>query len=300
MSVALLVSPILAARAAQMNLRTALLLFPGDLVVVPYTSEGQEALEAAIDAFKRELGVPEGLDETREVELVGIAVGVGKRDLLDKLSQCYFALGNYFLADEGSARETYLKGRNWGLKSLGLDSGTAPSQGDFAEAARRETDVAALFWTSLNWLRSVEETPWTAIQDRVPDRALALLERAFEIDPTYAAGGPCRALGGFWGGLPPLLGIFCQSLERARGYFCRVVEEPALCGGDLVSPECRDYLENRLIFVRFYLIPSGLWKDAAHVLETILAEPIGERYPLQNARAQEEARGLLAEVNAHR
>lgn len=44
---------------------------------------------------------------------------------------------------------------------------------------------------------------------------------------------------------------------------------------------------------------KGLWEDAAQVLQSVINEPIGETYPLYNARAQDDARELIEEVNKH-
>ncbi len=81
------------------------------------------------------------------------------------------------------------------------------------------------------------------------------------------------------------------------------MNEPALCTTCTqcttcpVDPSVTEYFENRFFFAEFYLMEKKLWADAKRVLESILADPIGDKYPLYNAVDQEKARTLLATVN---
>ena len=104
------------------------------------------------------------------------------------------------------------------------------------------------------------------------------------------------------GGFPKIPLIkYRQNLPRVLSYICHVVNAPAICS----NVDCRpdppgdEYLENRRTFVKYYLIPKRLWKDAAGVLEDIISEAIGDEYPLYNAFAQQEAHDLLIEVQKH-
>jgi hypothetical protein len=92
-----------------------------------------------------------------------------------------------------------------------------------------------------------------------------------------------------------------QDYEKVRDYVCRVVDEPTLCVGSpgLADPICDTYIENRLFFAQYYLVPQKLWADAASVLQSILDDPIGDVYPLYNALNQQIAATLLAEVQQH-
>ena len=60
-----------------------------------------------------------------------------------------------------------------------------------------------------------------------------------------------------------------------------------------------EYFENRLIFAQYYLMKKSAWPEAARVLRSILAEPVGDLHPLYNAFDQMLAQALLAEVEKH-
>ncbi len=109
-----------------------------------------------------------------------------------------------------------------------------------------------------------------------------------------------RALAAFWGGLPPLpLMPFGQNLPRALSYICPVLNEQEmceLCSDCPISDDVDDYFENRLIFAQYYLMEMELWEETARVLQDILDDPIGERFPLYNAYCAELAQELLNEV----
>jgi len=44
---------------------------------------------------------------------------------------------------------------------------------------------------------------------------------------------------------------------------------------------------------------GGLWEDAKRILDQVLSEPIGDKYPLYNAISQEKATEFLEEVEGH-
>jgi hypothetical protein len=134
-------------------------------------------------------------------------------------------------------------------------------------------------------------------------KTITMLERTLELDETYDCYGADRVLGSVWGALPRLpFGAYRKDLERARSYFCRVVEDAQACGNlasGSVDPACMEYLGNRRAFAEYYLMEKGLWSDAAQVLQSVLDAPIGETYALFNASAQNDARQLLEEAIRH-
>ena len=192
------------------------------------------------------------------------------------------------------------------LKSLRMNPkfATEEKRHDFIAAVNQETDVAAIYWTYANWARKDEFDKLWAIARNDPPKLLALAERSLAVDKTYIAYGPYRSLAAFWGGLPPLpLTKFGQNLPRTLSYICPVIDEPQYCSECIdcpIDPDYNAYFENRLIFAQYYLMEKSLWNEAARVLQSIIDDPIGDRYPLYNALDQQLARQLLDRLNKHR
>jgi len=290
-----------------MTVDEALALFPTNSdIKIPYTADGRATLEAAIQAFENALGVTPAFDETSEEAYTALEIDPADKDWVNKLSQCYYTLGDVFLRNEDGAAAAFEKGRLWGIKSLRMNPEFAQEETrhGFVAAVDQETDVAALYWTYGNWARKDEFDKLGAIVRNDPPKLLALTERTLAVDPTYIAYGPYRSLAAFWGGLPPLpLYKYGQNLPKTLSYICPVIDESGYCADCAdcpVDPNCNAYFENRLIFAQYYLMEKSKWDDAARVLQSILDDPIGDTYPLYNAFDQELAKELLAEVNEHR
>jgi len=299
--------------AAAMTLDEALAIFHGDDVGVPYSAEGKVQLEAAIEAFRVAIGVPATLDEKSEDRVGEFAVDMANKTILNKLSQCYYTLADIFFPWGDAQKDLYLKGKAWGFKSLRMNPQFLELEtkgGGFIKAVEAETDVPALYWANANWLRTSEYDKGAAVMGSVPAKSEAITLRTLELAPSYICYGSYRSLGAFWGGLPdlnlPRFGLLAyqQDLTKALPYFCCVVNEPALCTTCTkcttcpIDPSVTEYFENRYFFAEFYLVEKKLWADAKRVLESIIADPIGDKYPLYNGVDQEKARTLLIEVNA--
>jgi hypothetical protein len=289
-----------------MTVDEALALFPPKSdILIPYSASGQAALETVIRTFEDALGVTPAFDKTSEEAYTALAVDPAHKDWLNKLSQCYYTLGDVFLRNQEGAATAFEKGRLWGIKSLRMNPEFAQEEirHGFIAAVNQETDEAALYWTYANWARKDDFDKLGAIVRNDPPKLLALADRALAVDPTYVAYGPYRALAAFWGGLPPLpLYKFGQNLPRTLSYICAVIDEPGYCSACADCPIDSDpnaYFENRLIFAQYYLMEKSAWNDAARVLRSILDDPIGDTYPLYNAYDQEIAKDLLAEVDKH-
>ena len=301
--------------ACAMTLDEALALFSGSDIMVQYNDEGRAQLEGAIAAFLATLGVPEDLDQLDELAVNDFYVDPANKDLLNKLSQAYYTLADAFLSGEEEEESTYVKGKNWGMKSLRMDPTFAEIEGPptkdigrFIDAVKQETDIAALYWTGANWLRVAEFNKVKAVFAKIPDQTEVMYLRCLELDDTYMNYGSYRALGAFWGGLPRLgiLVHYSKNFNKSLGYFCKVVNEPEICAecNDCpdfgpVDPAADEYFENRLFFVQYYLMEKGMWEDAKRILDEVLAEPVGEKYPLYNAISQEKAAEFLEEVEEH-
>ena len=280
-----------------MTLDGALALFQNDNIAVTYTDEGREQLLEVIGTLRAALGVTDALNEEDEDLVEAFVVDASLKDVVTKLSQAYYTLANVFYTPETN-EATYLRGKHWGLKSLRMNPAFVELEKQkFEVAAKAETDVAALYWATANWLRVSQKNALQAVFAGVPAKTQAMSERTLELDPGYVAGGSYRSLGAYWSGLP-----IGKDMDKALSFLCHVVTEsvcsacgdcqPAFAGAD-------EYFENRTFIAEFYYMPKSMWADAARVLESVLAEPIGTKYPLMNAYAQDNARKLLVEVQTH-
>jgi len=280
-------------------------VYRGDRVIVEYSDEGRARLISAIESLRRLLGVPADLDERDEDVIDAFPVDPELKPDVIRLSQCYFTLGIIFLRGEDGEEDTYRRGKHWGLKALRMDPAFAASEDaeGFVAAVRSETNLDALYWACMNWVSVANFDRLAAIPAGIVGKTVAMLERCVELDPSYDCFGAYRVLGSIWGALPRMpFGTYRKNFERARSYFCFLVEEPALCCDLLersIDPSCSTYLGNRRAFAEFYLVEQRRWSEAARVLRSVLDDPIGEMYPLYNARAKDDARALLEEVSRH-
>ncbi len=290
-----------------MTLDEAIKLVPeASDVMVEYNADGQEKLEEAIQILQDALGISPSFDDTSEDAYMALPISIELKSVVNKLSQCYYTLGDVFLRKEDGAVRIFDKGRLWGLKSLRMnpDFVTEEKRHGFVAAVNKENDIGALYWTYANWARKDEFDVLGAIARDDPPKLLGLIERCLAVDDTYITYGPYRALAAFWGGLPPLPLIkYGQNLPRTLSYICPVINEPdycAECSDCPIDPNCDAYFENRLIFAQYYLVEKSLWDEAARVLQSIINDPIGETYRLYNALDQELAKEFLDQVNDHR
>ncbi len=281
---------------ATTDLDTALSYYQNDSFVIEYSDTGKTQLLGIIDAFKAALGVTEDLDETSEDAVGAFDIDILLKDIVNKLSQAYYTLGNVFV-DPSENEDIYLKGKNWGLKSLRMNPEFAElEKSRFDTAVAAETDAAALYWTNSNWLRVAQKNPLQAVMAGVTKRTGAIMDRLLDIAPNYLSGGVYRSYGAYYSGLPSMFG---RDLGKALCYLCPVIEEPGYCAECEIAehvPGTDAYFENRSFFVEFYLMPKKQWEDAARILQSILDDPIGDQYPFMNACSQENARELLTEV----
>ncbi len=295
------------AAMGQDTLQQALDLFdPDGDIRVEHSEEGREQIVRIIERLREALGVPEYLNETSESEVGAYAVAPADKDLVNKLSQAYYSYADAFLRGEPNQRETFLKGKQWGFKSLRMNSAFVAFEREdgFVAAVRAETDVAALFWANASWLRWAEPNLLDAIKAGIAQKSLAMSERVLALEPSYAVYGAYRALGAFWQGLPsdpitPVLftGGLRQDYDKVLAHFCPVVADPQFCGEEeLIDPICSRYFENRVAFAQYYLMPLEHWEDARRVLRSVLDEPDDDPFPLYNGLNREIAAELLAEV----
>jgi hypothetical protein len=284
--------------AAAMTLDEAVALYQNDSIMVSYDAAGKAKLEEIIAAFRVALGVTDALDEQNEDAVTAFAVDPSLKPVVNKLAQAYYAYANVFISSEEN-ESTYLKGKHWGFKSLRMNAEFAQlekSKG-FVDAVKVETDVEALYWTTSNWLRVSQKHALQAVFAGVPAKTQAMSERCIELAPNYVAGGPFRSLGAYYSGLP-----IGQDLNKALYYLCHVITDPACSACGDCQPaiaNANEYFENRTFLAEFYYMEKKMWAEAAAILQTVIAEPIGAKYPMMNAYSQENAKKLLAECQKH-
>ncbi len=296
LSLLLLASVVATAQVApvSMDLDTALSYYQNDSFTIEYSDTGQAQLLGIIDAFKAALGVPGDLDEKSEDKVGAFPVDISLKDIVTKLSQAYYTLGNVFV-DPKKNEDIYLKGKNWGLKSLRMNPKFAELEKKrFDTAVAAETDVAALYWTNSNWLRVAQKHPMKAVFAGVTKRTGAIMNRLLELDTSYLSGGIYRSYGAYYSGLP-----IGKDMNKALAFLCHVVDEPNYCTDEEKVPGADEYFENRTFFVEFYLMPKKQWEDAARILKSVIDDPVGDKFPFMNTYSHEHAKKLLAEVQKH-
>ncbi|MCX6093383.1 MAG: TRAP transporter TatT component family protein [Candidatus Bipolaricaulota bacterium] len=283
--------------AVAMTLDEALELYQNDSIMVSYDAAGKAKLEEIIATFRTALGVTDALNEENEDAVDAFAVDPSLKPVVNKLTQAYYAYANVFLSTDEN-ESTYLKGKHWGLKSLRMNPTFKQLQDkDFVDAVKVETDVEALYWTTSNWLRVSQKHALQAVFAGVPAKTQAMSERCIQLAPNYVAGGPFRSLGAYYSGLP-----IGQDLDKALYYLCHVITDPACSACGDCQPaitNANEYFENRTFLAEFYYMEKKMWAEAAGILQTVIAEPIGAKYPMMNAYSQENAKKLLAECQKH-
>jgi len=202
---------------------------------------------------------------------------------LNMLARSYYTLADVFLPEKDKAAG-YARGQEYGERALRTNPEFVRVEAEqgFVEAVRVSTDVSACFWTYSNWARKVElggVFGLVAAALRGDDRKLmALMERCLELDRVYISGGPLRALAGYWANHP-----FRKDPEKVR-----VLLEEAIA----TFP---DYLENRVFYAEYYLIPAEKWAQAREELQRVIDAPIGVD-ALQNGYAKVRAVDLLGQI----
>ncbi|MFA6316939.1 MAG: TRAP transporter TatT component family protein [Elusimicrobiota bacterium] len=129
-------------------------------------------------------------------------------------SQGYGAYAFLFL--EGSkddrAREFYRRGRDFGMRTLDASKafkGLGTMDLAAVEAALKtasKKDVPALFWTAYSWAGwvNLSRDDMEAVAD-LP-KAVSIMRRVYDLDPSYQFGGPDLFLGAYYASRPKILG----------------------------------------------------------------------------------------------
>jgi tetratricopeptide (TPR) repeat protein len=213
---------------------------------------------------------------------------------MNRLSQAYFMLGIEFLAAQEERREAFKRGRDLGLKRLGVEQPEDPELLCAVALPAIETvtleegleeeelSIAGLFWAGNNWGKWLDNLPeGERISRGFSDLRCvrASFERTLELDEEFFAAGPHRALGSLLTQIPG------ESLRVARAHFERAIE---------IAPY---YLENKTNYACGYAVRV---RDRAlfdRLIEEVLAAPVGERYIFWNKRAKRFAEELKEQAD---
>lgn len=183
---------------------------------------------------------------------------------LNMLARCHYTLADMFVPEKEKAA-IHAKGQEYGERALRADPEfvRVEKESGFAEAVKVSSDIAALFWTYSNWARKVDLGGAVGLIGAVlrgdDKKLLALMERCLELDRGYIAGGPLRAVAGYWAKHP-------LSKDPVK---VRTSLEEAISAYP-------DYLENQLFYAEYYLIPAEMWVEAKARLQAVIDAPLSE------------------------
>lgn len=275
------------------------------LVLLSFTlqTSGQlsELLRQCDEAYAQNF-IKEKLKEAIECYEKVLTLDANNKHALNRLSQAYYEWGFAFLfvfaEDRAKTREeqraAYLKGREYGLRSLRLDPDfkAAEESKGLIEAIKLAKDVVAVLWFGNNAGRALEFERDPLKQLDEVRKVKVAFERAFALDEGYFAGAPLRSLGTMLANLPGFLG---GDLERAKILLERAVAK---------YPE---FLENHVLFAREYLVRAAKGKLPHEVkqlrdqfekmLTFVLKAPEGDKFILWNRVAKKQAEELLAKID---
>ncbi|MFP6870562.1 MAG: TRAP transporter TatT component family protein [Nitrospinota bacterium] len=207
----------------------------------------------------------------------------GYRPLRRAAAQAYGGFAFGFLENEEPerARRLYKRGRDHGLRALGLSPAAQPDAA-FRRAVVRlgRDDLPLLFWTAYCW------SGWINLSRGNPDaladlpRAEAMMARARAIDPQFFHGGPELFFGVYYGSRSRLLG---GDPQKAAAHFRRAI---AATGGR--------FLMAKFLFARYHAVQTQDKALFVRLLDEIEKAPAGllPDQALANALAKERARDL--------
>lgn len=267
------------------------------LLGIAVFAQGPGDLVAQADALFQEvestLYTPELHDVLREKVLGAISLyeevleAIGEDiHALTELAHAYYVLADVLTKENKEKKQLHIKGQEYAERALRADPEFAAREKKegFIAAVKAHGNVAALFWTYSNWARKLELGGALAILGaalRGDDKKLyAIMERCIELDPGFEYGGPLRALAAYWAKHP-----FKKDFDKVRELLAQAMKD---------YPQ---YLENKLFYVQYYLIPKKMWAEAAQALEEILAADVGEGdVLLQNGVVKIQTAELLEEI----
>lgn len=205
--------------------------------------------------------------------------------VLDRLAQLYYELTTFSPGDTPEDKELFLKGKEYGLRSLRLNPQfKALERSNFAKAVSYITDPAALLWTADNWGAIFGYEPLQGMAG--VGKVKALYERCLEVQEDYWGASCHNALGALLVTTPDFLG---GDLQAGKEHLERAIA---------LAP---DYLENHVVYAQYWGFTYDFFGNVNGVrdreliereLNFVLQAPIG-KWPFWNREAKKEAQRLL-------
>ncbi len=124
------------------------------------------------------------------------------------------------------AKKLYIRGRDYVIDALDVGHpgfAEALENDDYQGYLREmtEEDVPDLYWAGSGWLGAIAINAFDVKLGITREKAIALIQRALEIDESYGDGAIHGVLISYYGSLPAMLG---GSEEKAREHFQRALE----------------------------------------------------------------------------
>ncbi len=124
------------------------------------------------------------------------------------------------------AKKLYLRGRDYLIDALdvrhpGFKEATLSGEIEELLSQMDSEDVPFLYWCSAGWMGAVSLDSFDAKLGMTRNTAIALMDRAFDIDETWGDGTIHEFYITYYGSLPEMLG---GSEEKARFHFSRAIE----------------------------------------------------------------------------
>lgn len=128
------------------------------------------------------------------------------------------------------AKRLYLRGRDYILKALEIRHDRFTDIDEALLNKMEIDDVPYLYWAAAGWMAALSADPFDMRLTVSRPKALALMERAFELDEAFQKGAIHEFFISYYGSLPASLG---GSKEKALFHFNRALE---LSGGLNAGP----------------------------------------------------------------
>ena len=206
----IIISTLQACSMAQITVRASMPMIEGGIAALYKESD----LQLAEAAFPPNIELLEGM----------LINDPDNQRLHAYAAQAYYGYAFGFVEDSNPARASalYYRGLKHGQRALvlaGMDATTLDSTlDDFKQASNQfdEDELASIFWTASCWAKWIDlnrDKPESIAQ--LP-KAVALMERALQLDEHYFLSGPHIFFGVYYGSRSPMLG---GNFELSQAHF---------------------------------------------------------------------------------
>lgn len=230
-----------------------------------------------------------------QLALIESLLASGPRERgLRRLAAEGFGGGAYLFLEEAEperAKGFYLRGRDHALSALALKPGlsglAALPQEEFEKRLKSadKTDVADVFWAAFSWGGWINLSKDDAAALAELPKAVALMTRAWELDPTFQFAGADQFFGVYYASRPLLLGGNPAKAKTHFEWAHRITKG--------------QYLMTHYLNARWYAVAVQDRELCRQLLKKVLDEPSG-RLPgarLADEAAKRKAAALLEKID---